>query len=225
MCDNLESVPLVNKELLAFCRVEHLLGVLWHKGIKEGIEALIITSLCTKNSPCRHLNLRDAQLKKKRRTKTLCFLTTRTKVRWNLNKTRCLRQIDWRIPNLFSHKKWESRSKTRQQAHLRKENGVNVRMMLKVLQNTHAFNLRGCAMDIQLPKLFRIVLHRLIQSTWQNSKILLRTSNAYTLSEKTMILSPRSSWYLIKNWHAWSLFGFMQYSNVRLRVCSRRYSR
>ena len=50
-------------------------------------------------------------------------------------------------------------------------------------------------------------------------------SSAYTLSEKTMILSPRSSWYLMRNWHAWNLLGFMQYSNMRLRDCSRRYSR
>jgi hypothetical protein len=46
----------------------------------------------------------------------------------------------------------------REDANLGQEYRVHRRAVLKVLQNSHALDLAGSTMDIELPKLFRICL-------------------------------------------------------------------
>lgn len=94
--------------------------------------------------------------------------------------------------------------------HLWQEYCINLWTVLKMLQDPHSFNLARAAMNVQFAQFLGVCLPRYFQTTVVKSVRLKLTSKAKTLSENTMILSPRSSWYLIRNWHAWNFFGFMQ---------------
>jgi hypothetical protein len=50
VCDNLESVALIDQELLPLRAVVHFLCIFRYKGIEEGVEALIISPFCTQDT-------------------------------------------------------------------------------------------------------------------------------------------------------------------------------
>lgn len=81
--DDLESVTLINQELLALGRVIHFLCIARHQRVEEGVEALIVTSLGSQNT-----------------AQTLSLLTSGTVMRGNLNQTSSFWQIDTGIANL-----------------------------------------------------------------------------------------------------------------------------
>ena len=50
MGDYFKGVALVDQELLSLSGVEHFLSVFGHKGVKEGIEPFIVSTLGPKDS-------------------------------------------------------------------------------------------------------------------------------------------------------------------------------
>mmetsp|Transcript_22115 Transcript_22115/g.47725 ORF Transcript_22115/g.47725 Transcript_22115/m.47725 type:complete len:340 (-) Transcript_22115:1298-2317(-) len=80
---HLESVALINEELLPLRRVEHLLRVSRDEGVEKGVELAVGTRLWTKNAP-----------------KPLRFLPAGSKVRGDLDDYVRLGQVDGGVPNL-----------------------------------------------------------------------------------------------------------------------------
>lgn len=81
--DDLERVALVDEEALALGRVEHFLRVFGHERVEECIKALVVSAFGAEDA-----------------SETLGFLTTRAKVRRNLDQTRRLGEVDGCVADL-----------------------------------------------------------------------------------------------------------------------------
>ena len=81
--DDLEGVPLVDQEALAFRRIVHFLSVFRDERVEKGIEPLVVSALGTKNP-----------------SESLGFLTTRAKVGGDLDEASGFGEIDRGVSNL-----------------------------------------------------------------------------------------------------------------------------
>ena len=112
MGNDFERIALVYEEGLAFRGIEHLFCIFGNEGVEERIEAFVVSALCSEDS-----------------AEALCFLTSGSVMRGNLDETGSFREIEGSVTDFGE------------------EEGVDIFIVLEIFQDAETFVLCGASED------------------------------------------------------------------------------